>query len=101
MAVGPSLTRKYADDVADIVKNGQTLPRTLLRNGKRSAAGYTSPRERQSSTTSVPNNLAAPPVLSPAQPVIPTVTGNDHLSGCSHDCASFVNDISRLKKRGS
>lgn len=46
-AIGPSLSKKYADNVADIVyyvKNYQSLPRILLRNGKRSTAAYNSPR---------------------------------------------------------
>lgn len=49
-AIGPSLSKKYADNVADIVyyvKNYQSLPRILLRNGKRSTAAYNSPRERR------------------------------------------------------
>ena len=65
-AVEPPLSKKYADDVANIVyciKNCQNLPRVLLKNGKRSAPAYNSaPEQRPSVSATAPS----PHVLSSA-----------------------------------
>ena len=40
-AIGPSLADKYATDISDLcyaLRNKELIPRTLLKNGKRSAA---------------------------------------------------------------
>ena len=67
-ATGPSLTMKYANDVAVLcyaIKNCQPLPRTLLRNGKRSAAAYITSRDGLASPSthidsSVPDTPSCP-----------------------------------------
>ena len=51
-ACGPSISTKYAQDIATLLyhlKNRTRVTRTLLRNGKRSAADFSESRERRPS----------------------------------------------------
>ena len=78
-AVGPPLSKKYADDVADIIyciKNCQNLPRVLLKNGERSAAAHNSARERRPSVSATP----------PSPPVLSSGTQLQDQYGCNGDC---------------
>ena len=91
-SVGPPLSKKYADDVADIVyciKNCQNLPRVLLKNGKRSAAA------RRPSVSATP---PSPPVLSSAAAEQAAGTQLRDQYGCNGDCALLQSDITNLKK---
>ena len=57
-AVGPTLATKYVADIADLcyaIRNEQLVPRTLLKNGKRSAAAFLASRS-MSPADSHPND---------------------------------------------
>ena len=96
-ALGPPLSKKYADDVADIVyciKNCHNLLRVLLKNGKRSAAVYNSARERRPFVSATP---PSPPVLSSAAAEQAAGTQLRDQYGCNDDCALLQSDTTHLK----
>ena len=70
-ATGPSLRKKHALDVVEliyVVKNNQPVPRTLLKKGKRSATAFADClRERRLSTGPPEPNLS-PNVTTPVTP---------------------------------
>ena len=73
-AVGPTLATKYPADIADLcyaIRNEQLVPRTLLKNGKRSAAAFLASRSRNS-----PNCQS----LSPPQPIDGDKPSDSHSS---------------------
>ena len=71
-AVGPTLVTKYANDIADLcyaIKNEHPPPRTLLKNGKRSASVFMASRSRNPSSHLTPHavNLPSSPPQSPGR----------------------------------
>ena len=71
-AVGPTLVTKYANDIADLcyaIRNEHPLPRTLLKNGKRSASVFMASRSRSPSSHLTPHavNLPSSPPQSPGR----------------------------------
>ena len=63
-SVGPTLETKYATDIADlcyVIRNDQLVPRTLLKNGKRSAATFVSSRSGHSNQQGPSNSDSANP----------------------------------------
>ena len=82
-AVGPSLGTKYAIDIADLcyaLRNEQLVPRTLLKNGKRSAAPFIAARSRVSSSPQTSDNAL------PSTASIDGTTRGSHDS-VSHNCS--------------
>ena len=76
-AVGPSLGTKYANDIADLcyaLRNEQLVPRTLLKNGKRSAAAFIAARSRVSSSPQTSDNALHPLMAPPVVVMIPSHT---------------------------
>ena len=62
-AVGPTLVTKYANEIADLcyaIRNEHPLPRTLLKNGKRSASLFMASRSRSPSSCLTPHAVNLP-----------------------------------------
>ena len=84
-AVGPSLGKKCAIDIADLcyaLRNEQLFPRTLLKNGKRSAAAFIAARSRVSSSPQTSDNAL------PSTASIDGTTRGSHDS-VSHNCSEI------------
>ena len=67
-AVGPPLVVKYATDIAELcyaLKHHRPVPRTLLKNGKRSATTFIASRLRCTSIASASDAVVSPISLSP------------------------------------
>ena len=62
-AVGPTLATKYATDIADLcyaIRNEELIPRTLLKNGKRSATFFLASRSKSLSNGRAPHSNNTP-----------------------------------------
>ena len=62
-AVDPTLVTKYATDIADLcyaIRNEHPLPRTLLKNGKRSASVFIASRSKSPSGRLTPHAVNLP-----------------------------------------
>ena len=69
-AVCPPLPTKYATGITDLcyaLKNRQPVPRTLLKNGKRSATAFITSRARWLSTSSYVDSCVSSASISPVQ----------------------------------
>ena len=96
-AVGLSLAEKYAADIADLcyaLRHKQPVPRTLLKNGKRSAAAFISSRLRDSPSgqTSQANDP------SPQSTDETTLHGNPLCDGIVSDCSGNNRAITTLTR---
>ena len=93
-AIGPSLGTKYAIDIADLcyaLRNEQLVPRTLLKNGKRSAAPFIAARSRVSSSPQTSDNAL------PSTASIDGTTRGSHDS-ISHNCNENNRAITTLTR---
>ena len=98
---GPPLRKKYALDVVEllyVIKNNQPVPRTLLKNGKRSATTFADSRERRLSTCP----RALEPNLNPSvsTPISPTQHQNlpeGDYRGDSRSISTLVREINSVR----
>ena len=105
-AIGPPLRKKYALDVAEliyVVKNNQPVPRTLLKNGKRSATAFADSRDRRPSTDSPalePNPSVTPPTAPQQYQDLAKEEyheGNGSISTLAKEIYSLRSELSHLR----
>ena len=118
-SVGPSLKKKYATDIADLcytIRNNQPVPRTLLKNGKRSAAIFVAQRDsprcqspqQQTNRPNIPPQSTAPVGL--CGPNFPSSQCSDchenhrafttltrELGNLRHEVAQLKSDVANLR----
>ena len=97
-SIGPSLTAKYAADIADlcyIVRHQQLVPRTLLKNGKRSAAIFVASRDEYGHIPEQTNQSKSPTVPGGDNPP------NSQGSNCSDEdraITALTRDLGNLRR---
>ena len=107
-AVGPTLIVKYATDIADLcyaIRNEQLIPRTLLKNGKRSATFFLASRSKSSSNCRAPHpdNTPQNPLQSNdgtqsfSNSPPPQDEQNEAITSLMRDLGSLRHDVTQLK----
>ena len=100
-AVGPPLVVKYATDIAELcyaLKHHRPVPRTLLKNGKRSATTFIASWLRCTSIASASDAVVSPISLSPT--LQPNLAESDGL--CSQPSGDInMTDASHFSDTGA
>ena len=107
-AVGPTLATKYATDIADLcyaIRNEELIPRTLLKNGKRSATFFLASRSKSLSNGRAPhsNNTPRSPPKSndcnqcASNPLQVQDEQNGATTSLTRELGSLRRDITQLK----
>ena len=107
-AIGPSLADKYATDISDLcyaLRNKELIPRTLLKNGKRSAATFVASRARDSPNRHTDGHGRMQPTASSTQYTPATESTYEHnnfscngQASVSHSCSENNRAITTLTR---
>ena len=102
-SIGPSLTTKYAADIADlcyVIRHKQLVSRTLLKNGKRSAAAFVASRDPPGHIPEQTNQRSSPLQLTAPGSDNPPGSQGSNCSNCSDEnraISTLTRDLGNLR----